>query len=68
MYVRFPTYAPVVLFLACLTTACDDSSGFVSPGALVPMTGPSVTMTAEPAALQPEFLHGSVCPGRSAFG
>ena len=66
MDVRFPTYAPVVLFVSLATAACSGASA--TPTSPTATAGPPLAITAEPAAIRPERLAGPGCAVGSAFG
>ncbi len=67
MDVRFPRYAPVVLFLfAAAVAGCDSNAASpTTPAALVQRNS---AVTVEPLVVHPEFLHADSCTGRSPFG
>ena len=67
MYARYPTYAPVLLFLAITaTTACNR--GVVSPTSPTAAAGVKASLTAEPASARAELLPGLFCPTQPGFG
>jgi len=67
MYARFPTYAPVLLFLALTATAACDRLD-VTATSPEPVTGLKASLTAEPSSVRPEFLPSLSCPTRPGFG
>lgn len=69
MNVRFPTYAPFVLYLslaASLVTGCNRN--VASPTSPTEAGGGQSAITADPLNVEPELLHPSTCPGEPTFG
>lgn len=66
MHVRFPRYAPVLLFVVAAAAGCDgDAASPSSPGPVVPLRS---SVTVEPHVVLPEFLPAGSCASRSPFG
>lgn len=66
MDVRFPRYAPVLLFVSAATAGCDGRAA--SPASPAPVVPLESSVTVEPRVVLPEFLHAGSCASRSPFG
>jgi hypothetical protein len=66
MDVRFPRYAPALLFVVAASAACN--SGTSAPTSPVVLASLQSAVSVEPRTVQPEFLHAGSCAARQPFG